>query len=117
MTGNDVYRKTLGLLGYLNTNTIVANKDNLLSRATDIINHICADLKIPQIKQLSDEITANDLKIDALCYGTAMLLALTEGDGAKNELFARLYNQKRAAALSQIEKIKDTLPVTSDEVD
>ena len=117
MTGNDLYKRTLGLLGYLNSNMVSANKDNLLKRATDIINQICSDLRLPSISKLSDKIEANALKTDALIYGTAMLIALTEGDGAKNELFASLYNQKRAAALSQIEIVEDKLPVTSDGVD
>ena len=117
MTGNDIYRRVLGILGYLNTNIINANEDNLLKRAPDIINQICMDLKIPQIERLSDEIKANEASIDALCYGTAMLMALVEGDGAKNQVFTQIYNSKRAAALSQIQKIEDKLPFVSYGVD
>jgi len=117
MTGNDIYRRVLGLLGYLNTNIINANTDNFLKRAPDIINQICLDLKIPQIKLLSDNIVADEKKLDALCYGTAMLMSLVEGDGAKNEIFTKLYNAKRASALSASEKIADKLPFTSYGVD
>lgn len=112
MTGNEIYRRVLGLLGYLNTNTVNASAENFLKRALDIINQLCLDLNIPQIKLLSDKIEADSKKLDALCYGTAMLMALVEGDGAKNEIFAKLYNAKRAAALSTKEKIEDKLPFT-----
>ncbi|MBR6533389.1 MAG: hypothetical protein IKT44_03075 [Clostridia bacterium] len=117
MTGNDVYRRVLGILGYLNTNIINANEDNLLKRAPDIINQICMDLKIPQIERLSDKIEANEVTLDALCYGTAMLMSLVEGDGAKNQVFTSIYNSKRAAALSKTQKIEDKLPFVSYGVD
>ncbi len=113
MTGNEIYKRVLGLLGYLNTNTVSGGTDNFLKRALDIINQICLDLKIPQIKLLSDKIEADAKKLDALCYGTAMLMALVEGDGAKNEIFTKLYNAKRASALSSGEKIEDKLPFVS----
>jgi hypothetical protein len=45
------------------------------------------------------------------------MLALVEGDGAKNEIFTKIYNSKRAAALSKVEKIQDKLPITTDGVD
>ncbi len=105
MTGNEIYKRALGLLGYLNGDT-----ENFLKRALDIINQICLDLKIPALKRLSDTLQISNQKIDALCYGTAMLFALVEGDGAKNQLFASLYNSKRATALSCSEKIEDKLP-------
>ncbi len=117
MTGNDIYRRVLGLLGYLNTNTLTANDDNLLKRAPDIINQVCMDLKIPQIKRLSEKIEANDTAIDALCYGTAMIMALVEGDGAKNQLFTQIYNAKRSSVLSHTEKIEDKLPFVDYGVD
>ncbi len=117
MTGNDIYRRVLGLLGYLNTNVVNANTDNFLKRAPDIINQICMDLKIPQISLLSDKIKANEKTLDALCYGTAMLMSLVDGDGAKNRIFTQIYNAKRTAALSSSEKIEDKLPFTSYGVD
>lgn len=117
MTGNDIYRRVLGLLGYLNTNTVKAGEENLLKRAPDIINQICLDLKISQIKRLSDKIEAKSEALDALCYGTAMIMSLVEGDGAKNQIFTAIYNAKRAAALSQTQKIEDKLPFVSYGVD
>jgi hypothetical protein len=117
MTGHDLYKRTLSLLGYMNTDTVTPEGDNLLKRLPDILEQICLDLKIPKIKRLSDNIEANDIGCEALCYGVAMMLALVEGDGAKNEIFTKIYNSKRAAALSKIEKIQDKLPITTDGVD
>lgn len=116
MTGNDIYKRVLNLLGYLNSGGSY-NNDMLLKRALDIINQICSDLKVPQINLLSDNIDADDLKLDALCYGTAMLMSLVKEDGAKNEIFTRIYNSKRATALSCKTVIEDKLPYTSYGVD
>lgn len=113
MTGNDVYTRTLALLGYLNTSYLNAGMDNLLKRMPDVIEQVCLDLKMPKIYRLSDEIVATEEQCDALCYGTAMIVALMEGDGEKNELFTKIYNAKRATALSRIEKIEDKLPTAS----
>ena len=117
MTGYDIYKRVLGLLGYLNANYTNGGNENFLKRALDIINQICLDLNIPQINFLSDKIVADDKKLDALCYGSAMLMALVESDGAKNELFAKLYNAKRSIALSSKDSIEDKLPFTSYGVD
>lgn len=110
MTGNDILSRVLNLLGYLNSWNTRTDNENLLKRAPDIINQICFDLKIPNITKLSDEIEATDKSLDALCYGTAMIMALVEGDGDKNKIFADIYNAKRAAALSCKDVIRDTLP-------
>ncbi len=110
MTGNDVFNRVLNLLGYLNSYTAKTDNQNLLKRAPEIINQICFDLKIPNIIRLSDKIEASDKALDALCYGVAMLLALVEGDGTKNKMFADIYNAKRAAALSCKDVIVDKLP-------
>ena len=113
MTGNDLYKRTLGLLGYLNSNTVLANKDNLLKRATDIINQICFDLKLKTISELENTIVATSERLDALCYGVAMLLAVSEGETEKNKLFAQIYNAKRAAVLCETQSVEDKLPSVS----
>ncbi len=112
MTGNDVFNRALNLLGYLNSYTTKTDNQNLLKRVPDILNQICFDLKIPNIIKLSDKIEASDKALDALCYGVAMIMALVEGDGAKNKMFTDIYNAKRAAALSSKDIIVDKLPKT-----
>ncbi|MBE6787589.1 MAG: hypothetical protein E7537_04500 [Ruminococcaceae bacterium] len=110
MTGNEIYKRVLGLLGYIENDIIIAGQETLFKRALDIINQICVDLKIPQIKRLSEKVEASEEALDALCYGTAMIMCLVEGDGAKNQIFTAIYNAKRATALSKTEIIADKLP-------
>lgn len=117
MTGYDVYKRALILLGYVNSNPLNPSDENLLKRVPAVLEQICLDLKIPKIERLSDEISACDIQFEALIYGVAMMIALIEGDGAKNEIFTKIYNSKRALALSKIEMIQDKLPTISDGVD
>ncbi len=117
MTGNDVLDRVLNLLGYAYSHNIRADADKLLNRAPDIINQICLDLKIPQICRLSDKIAAGDKAIDALYYGTAMLMALVEGDSALSKVFSDIYNGKRSAALSSKDTVEDKLPTLGYGVD
>ena len=63
------------------------------------------------------EIIATEPQIEAVCYGTAMLLSLSEGETEQNRLFTQIYNAKRAAVLSEIQKIQDSLPTVSYGVD
>ena len=106
MKAYDVYTKAVLRLGY---NGSVNNR--LLERAPELINQIAMDLKIEPISTLGDEIKADQTVVEALCCGTAMLLALSEGDGDKHKLFCEIYNGKRAAVLSETVFVEDKLPV------
>lgn len=117
MTGYDIYNKVLNLSGNRNHIEDDFSEQIMLERMPDIINQICFDLKIPLIKVLENEIIATEPQIDALCYGTAMLLSLSEGETEQNRLFTQIYNAKRAAVLSEIQKIQDSLPTVSYGVD
>lgn len=110
MTGFDVFKRCMVLLGYSPESNEVVDNKTLINRMPDIINQIALDLKIPQIFSLSEKININEAKIDALCCGCAMLLALTEGDSGKNQIFTAIYNAKRASVLSQKVKKEDVLP-------
>ena len=91
MNGYDVYKKAVLRLGY---NGSV--NDRLLERALELMNQILQDLKLAEIKNLSEKLNVTETQAEALCCGTAMLLALSESDGEKNRLFADIYNAKRA---------------------
>lgn len=106
MKGYDIYKKAVLRLGYNE-----GINERLLERTPELMNQIAADLKLPEIKNLSENVAFSSVQIEALCCGTAMLLALCEGDGAKNKLFADIYNAKRAAVLSEITCVEDTLPI------
>lgn len=110
MTGFDVYKRCMALSGHTFSDDEVIADKVLIARIPEFINQIATDLKIENIENLSDEINASDIKIDALISGTAMLLALTEGDGDKNRIFTEIYNSKRSAALSESNRIADVFP-------
>ncbi len=113
MTGYDIYKRVLNISGYLNNGDGIVGEQALVKRMPDIINQICNDLKISEINFLEEKINATQPQLDALCYGTAMLLSLSEGETEKNRLFTQIYNSKRTIVLSQNEKIEDTLPSVS----
>lgn len=117
MTGYDIYNRVLNLSGKRHTVDDGFSEQIMLERMPDIIDQICFDLKIPAIKALENEINATEPQIDALCYGTAMLLSLSEGETEQNRLFTQIYNAKRAAVLSETQKIQDSLPTVSYGVD
>ena len=114
MTGFDIFRRCVVLLGYSNNAEETVSGKALLSRMPDIINQIALDLKIEPIVELSSKIDADKDVLDALCNGCTMLLALSEGDGAKNQLFATIYNAKRAAVLGGSYTKSDVMPTPSD---
>ncbi len=117
MKGYDVYKRALSLLGYVGYDDDAALSESLLRRALDLINQILADLKLDELEYISDEIIASSEKTQALCYGTAMLMAISEGDAQKNALLAEIYNSKRSAALSEVSKVEDKLIKVSNGVD
>lgn len=110
MTGFDIFKKCLALLGYSHHESETVAGESLLSRMPHILNQIALDLKITPIEDLSTKINVDGAVLDALCNGCAMLLALSEGDGAKNQIFTAIYNSKRASVLSESYTKSDVLP-------
>ena len=110
MNGYDIYKKAVARLGYENGDEITL-KNTQFSHIFEIINQITADLKLDKLSELSQEIDYSADIIEAICCGAAMLISLSEGDIAKNQIFTNIYNAKRAAILGGISHIKDTLPV------
>lgn len=110
MTGNDIYKKALALLGYTETKLEPISKRADGDKVLSLINLILCDLKCEEIPNLESEIKISSAKSEALSYGTAMLVALTEGDSSKNIIFTAVYNAKRSAALSALTHISDVMP-------
>ena len=111
MTGNDIYLIVASLLGF-NDALGDAHPDTALRERTLVaLNQIGADLcGMPPVKSLNDKIDLSSAFSEALPYGVAMLLSLTDGDSEKNGIFASLYNSKRAAVKSENTNIYDVLP-------
>ena len=110
MNGYMIYRKALARLGNENADEI--SLDNVqFTHVLELINQIASDLKVNTINELSSEVENSNDVIEAICCGTAMMLALNQGDIAKNQIFTNIYNAKRAAVLSSTSHIEDTLPI------
>lgn len=113
MTANDIFASALTLLGVDDVNALGYTSCNLHHRALSFVNRICGDLcDAPMAENLNDEITLSPEGSKAAPYGVAMLLALSEGDRDKNEVFCRIYNSFRAAAKGSITTVGDRLPRT-----
>lgn len=112
MTGYNIYKKICALLGYSVGSD--SHSDRRTERMTSIINQIAQDLKIDAISSLSEKIETTPQKKEALIYGCAMMLAVTESDSSHANLFGELYNAKRGAALSCTDTRQDTLPAPSE---
>ena len=115
MTAHKIFDDAMKLLGYTDYSGEIDDSTGLKARATAVINRILSDLNIDiSINKLSDKIEASKEAEDALIYGTAMLLALSDNDGGKNKLFAEIYNGKRAFVKGNKSLVGDTLPVVSE---
>ena len=106
MTGQEAFEQAMGLLGYANGNGL-RNDNALLQRALPILNAVYGDLyyvsekKNPYkpIVSIAEEVPLPErVTNDCFVYGVAMWLAQSENDGDNQQLFASIYNQKRAGA-------------------
>lgn len=109
MTGYDVIRRAMSLLGYSGGSDPSESEKNS-ANGFEFIKQLTSDLRCGCVSSLSDSLDISHAKEEALCYGTAMLFALAEGDGEKNRIFAEIYNSKRVTALAETAVIKDSLP-------
>ena len=117
MTGYELLKRVLNLLGYVYTDDKITHDSGLYKRSFYIINQILNDLNQAEIEDMNAEIKIPKKSLEALPYGVAMLLALTSGDSNKNHLFTEIYNSKRSAALCQKDNIEDKMPnVTMGEI-
>ncbi len=110
MKGLDVYRRCLALMGYTAEDDEVLTEKSLVTRMPELINFIADEIGVPAIEKLSDEIEGTSAQREAIIAGSAMLFALSEGDNGKNQLFAGIYNAKRAKLKACSGKIEDRLP-------
>ncbi len=110
MTGYDVIKRAINLLGYSGDGVDPCESDSTSAKGLEIIKQLLSDLRCGGISSLSDPLDISQAKEDALCYGAAMLLALTVGDAERNRLFTEIYNAKRGAALGNTARVQDRLP-------
>lgn len=117
-SGRDILVRALLLLDYTD---LYEHLDDLEPHAIETrglaaVNQIYGDLwytgredPFLQLTSLDEPVLLNDRQTkDVMPYGVAMLLAMSEGDGDNQQLYATMYNRKRAAA-PIIRRRKDVL--------
>lgn len=119
MTGGEVLRRALLLLGYADSQgePDAAAAAALYKRGVPLIDQLCADLSVvesgvaaPAVTSLSQPLPLSEVTArSVLPYGVAMLLAASRGDGDNQQLFAALYTAKRRG-LRPREQVQDRLP-------
>jgi len=113
MKGLDIYKRCLALMGYTTGDDEIMAEKALVNRMPELINFIADEIGMPAITNLSDDINGTKPQKEALVAGCLMLFALSEGDNAKNHLFATVYNARRSKLLACSEKKEDSLPSPS----
>lgn len=121
MTASELLNNTLKMLGYSEANGNIELPQRILNRAVVAVNLVYEDLwgicntePFESIKSLADEIKLPEKVLNStFLYGLAMHIAAAENDGDQNQIYAHLYNSKRAA-LTRFEKIRNTLPRSFD---
>ena len=110
MNGNEIYKRVINLLGYINYDDAVTYDTLLHCRALYALNQILVDLKQEEVKDMDVAINIPKASMDALVYGMAMMLSLIGCDSELNRVFTQIYNSKRSAALNEISAVVDVLP-------
>ena len=123
-TGNDVFNRALLLLGYTGIDGAVngAQSAELFRRELDVLNQVMADLwplEKDEVYQPLVNVNENiPLSVAAvenvMPYGVAMFLAQADGDGANQQLYATLYQQKRNAVKKPLKTRADVLPAPAE---
>ncbi|HIZ84016.1 MAG TPA: hypothetical protein H9668_06330 [Firmicutes bacterium] len=116
MTGSYVLNQAMGLLGYRGLEELTGQAE-VLQKGLTAVNQIYADLHytattrpFAPLTSLGETLLLSErAAVDVMPYGVAMLLAQSESDGDSQQLFAELYNRKRAS-LSRSDRRLDNLP-------
>lgn len=117
MTGNEMMKKALTLLGYTDSTGEISGEQRFRSRALTVLNGVYSDLfyikhrdGFVPLKNITDNIVLSERELnDVMPYGVAAFLAQSESDGDQQQTFILLYNSKRAA-LTQSEAVGDVIP-------
>ena len=111
MTANDILQSALALSGQERAHELGFDGEGFRVRGLELVNRIADDLCAAEpAEELGDELHIPATAKNAAAYGVAMLLALCEGDSARNEAFGNIYNGLRATVKSKMTAVRDTLP-------
>lgn len=116
MTGNEILRRALGLLGYAESNGNMQLPQRILQKALPLINLVYGDvaricgLEKERLNSLSDEFELSDKAADVFVCGAAAYIAGSEGDDNAQALWMIEYHARRTT-LSKVTEYRDVLPV------
>lgn len=117
MTGSEMMKKALVLLGYTDSTGEISGEQRFRSRAITVLNGVYADLfyaingtGFVPISHVTDKIELPERVLnDVMPYGVAAFLAQSESDGDQQQTFIALYNAKRAS-LTKMTTTRDVIP-------
>ena len=117
MTGQEIMKTATDLLGYSNANGNLQLSARISGKALVTVNliysdlwRVCNDGEFTPLDNIHDDIYLPERAVnDVMPYGVAMMIAQSESDGDQQQLYSKLYNQKRSS-LTRKETIKDVLP-------
>lgn len=121
MTAREILNSALKLLGYTEANGNSELPQRILNRATALINVIYSELwraegktDFEPIKNLTDEVKLTKTVLNEIMpCGVATLIAQSESDGDMQQLWAEIYNRKKAT-MTRVEEITDDLPTVDE---
>lgn len=115
MTGSELIKQSLKILGYSDNGGNTQLSGRVMSRAVSLINLVYNDLRRicgeerASVSSLSEELELPEKAADALICGVAAYIALSEGDDLMQAVWSQEYQQRRTA-LSEVDEIEDVLP-------
>ncbi len=120
MTGQEVFKRAMRLLGYTDAAGEIdsARYAELHKRALATVEQLTGELSLAESGELAAPLGSlrEELPLSeetarlVMPYGVAMWLAAAQGDGDRQQLFASLYDQRRASVRHGYERRCDTLP-------
>ncbi len=121
MTANSIFNDALKMLGYTDTDGNPELTQRLRNHAIVTFNLVYGDLwricnigDFEPIKSLTDKVNLPPKAMgDVMLYGLAMHIARSENDGDQQQIFAQLYNSRRAG-LTKYQRVKNTVPRGAD---
>lgn len=117
MTGLEMVEKAAVLLGYTAANGNLQLSARIKIKSLAVVNQVysdlwrvCNDAEFVPLRSIHEEIKLPERALnDVMPYGVAAFIAQSEDDGEQQQIWIRLYNQKRLG-LSRKEFIEDVLP-------
>lgn len=115
MTGSDILKRALALLGYSDAGGNPQLSERVTKRAVPLINLVYNDLRrisnleAVSISHLNDEIVLPDRAVDIAVCGVASYVALSEGDDLMQAVWSAEYSRRRTT-LSEVTEIENVLP-------